>query len=75
LSSSWKKERLPRLQLQLADKDLTALETFIVPEKSVHRCCPSCKKGTLITLLTFDGRGPPKGCEQTAKRKLLEYNT
>jgi len=25
----------------------------------LHRC-PHCKTGTLITLLTFDGRGPPK---------------
>jgi len=51
------------------------VETFAVPEKSLHRICPRCKKGTLITLLTFDGRGPPKDYEQTIKRKLLEYNT
>lgn len=73
LSSSWKKERLPRLQLQLADRDLTHVENFVVPEKSVHRCCPSCKTGTLVTLLTFDGRGPPTNYQQTIKRKLLKF--
>ena len=73
LSSSWKKERLPRLQLQLADRDLTRIETFVIQEKSLHRICPSCKTGTLITLLTFDSRGPPKGYGQIIKRKLLKF--
>ena len=73
LSSSWKKEKLPLLQLQLADRDLTHIETIVIQEKSVHRICPSCKKGTLITLLTFDSRGPPKGYKQTIKRKLLKF--
>jgi hypothetical protein len=73
LGSSWKKERLPLLQRQLADKNLVHTETLVVPEKSVHRRCPSCKKGTLVTLMTFDGRGPPKDHEQTIKRKLLNF--
>lgn len=74
LSSSWKKERLPLLQLQLADKDLLHIETLVTPEKSLHRVCPSCKKGTLITLLAFDSRGPPKDYQQAIKRKLLKFN-
>ena len=74
LSSSWKKEKLPRLQLQLADKNLNHLETFVTQKKSLHRICPSCKKGTLITLLTFDNRGPPKNYQQIIKRKLLKFN-
>ena len=74
LSSSWKKEKLPHLQLQLADKNLAHIETLAIPEKSLHRVCPSCKKGTLITLLTFDSRGPPKNYKQVAKRKLLKLN-
>ena len=74
LSSSWKKEKLPLLQLQLIDKNLLEIETFEKPEKSVHRICPSCKKGALITLLAFDSRGPPKDYQQTIKRKLLKYN-
>ncbi len=74
LSSSWKKEKLPHLQLQLADKGLAYIETIVTQEKSLHRMCPSCKKGTLITLLTFDSRGPPKNYVQIIKRKLLKYN-
>jgi hypothetical protein len=74
LSSSWKKDKLPLLQLQLLAKDLEEIETLVPQEKSVHRSCPSCKKGTLITLLTFDSRGPPKNYQQTIKRKLLKYN-
>jgi len=73
LSSSWKKDKLPVLQLQLADKDLTDIETLVAQEKSLHHCCPHCKKKTLITLLTFDSRGPPKNYEQIIKRKLLKY--
>lgn len=73
LSSSWKKDRLPLLQLQLAEKDLLHTETVAVQGKSPHRVCPSCKKGTLITLLAFDSRGPPEDCQQTIKRKLLKF--
>jgi hypothetical protein len=73
LSSSWKKEKLPLLQLQLADKNLTHIEIFVAQEESLHGCCPSCKKGALITLLTFDSRGPPKNYNQVIKRKLLKY--
>ena len=75
LSSSWKKDRLPMLQLQLADKDLTQIEHPINQKEALHRCCPSCKKGRLITLLTFGSRGPPKNYMQIIKRKLLNYNT
>jgi hypothetical protein len=73
LSSSWKKNKLPLVQLQLAAKYLTHIQTFVSQEKSVHRCCPSCKKGTLITLLTFDNRGPPKNYKQIIKNKLLKF--
>ena len=74
LGSSWKKEKLPLLQLQLSNKDLAHVETFEVREKSLHRVCPSCKKGTLITLLTFDSRGPPQNYKKIIKHKLLENN-
>jgi hypothetical protein len=73
LSSSWKKEKLPQLQLQLANKDLEVIDAYVLVEKSLHRRCPSCKKGILITLLTFDGRGPPKEYKKTARRKTLKY--
>jgi hypothetical protein len=74
LSSSWKKDKLPLLQLQLADKDLEYTQTFIAQEKSLHRICSSCKKETLITILTFDSRGPPKNHEQIIKHRLLKFN-
>jgi hypothetical protein len=73
LSSSWKKEKLPLLQLQLSNRNLEHIEAFAAPEKSLHRCCPSCKKKTLITLLTFDSRGPPKDYKEIIKAKLLKY--
>ncbi|MFT5253298.1 MAG: hypothetical protein ACI87N_002330 [Flavobacteriales bacterium] len=72
LSSSWKKDKLPQLQLQLADKNLTHIEILVPQEKSLHRICPSCKKGKLITLLTFNSRGPPSNYKQIIKRKLLK---
>ena len=73
LSSSWKKEKLPQLQLQLANKDLEVIDAYVLVEKSLHRCCPNCKKGILITLLTFDSRGPPKEYKKIARRKILKY--
>ncbi|WP_299673004.1 transposase, partial [uncultured Polaribacter sp.] len=73
LSSSWKKEKLPSLQLQLATKDVSDEEAPVVQENSLHRCCPSCKKGTLVTLFTFGSRGPPKNYKQIANGKLLKF--
>jgi hypothetical protein len=73
LSSSWKKEKLPQLQLQLANKYLEVIQEHVLVEKSVHRCCPICKKGVLITLLKFDGRSPPKEYKKIARRKTLKY--
>jgi hypothetical protein len=74
ISSSWKKEKLPQLQLQLANKDLAVIQEYVLVEKSLDLCCPSCKKGILITLLTFDSRGPPENYKETAKRKILKYS-
>jgi hypothetical protein len=55
LSSTWKRKRLPELQIALniiatnaANKTPTLLKT-----------CPCCKKGKLITISIFDNRGPP----------------
>lgn len=73
LSSSWKKEKLPRLQLQLLDKDIEHIEILVTEEKTLHRRCRHCKKGILITLLTFDSRGPPKNHKKIAIRKTLKY--
>jgi hypothetical protein len=72
LSSSWKKEKLPLLQLQLRDKNLAHILTFSTQEESLHRCCSSCKKQTLITLFNYDSRGPPKDYKKIIKN-TLEY--
>lgn len=69
LSSGWKKEKLPNLQLQLGG------EYYInrlpkIEEKTDLRRCFSCKKGTLITLLIFDKRGPPNNWEMKCKAKV-----
>jgi hypothetical protein len=74
LSSSWKKEKLADLQLKLADKDLSYVVIYEEAEKSEHRCCPSCKEVTLVTLMTFGIRGPPKNYKAIIKRKLLKYS-
>ena len=75
LSSSWKKEKLPRLQLLLSDKEKDLIEVFVPVEKSLHRCCPSCKTGKLITLFTFDNKGPPENYMKRAQRKIIKYMT
>ena len=56
LSSSWKKVKLPELRKLLSDTEAQSIK-----EKSplMHRKCPACKKGTLVTVLLFNGRGPP----------------
>ena len=74
LSSSWKKEKLADLQLKLADKDLSYVVIYEEAEKSLHRCCPSCKEKTLVTLMTFGIRGPPRNYKAIIKRKLLKYS-
>lgn len=71
LSSSWKKEKLPQLQAELAVKKLAT----IIPEKPVlHRQCPSCKKGKLHTVLLFDARGPPQNWQQLFNNESKNMN-
>jgi cation transport regulator ChaB len=67
LSSSWKKEKLPILQAKLLGlaKPLEKQQPI-----TQHKCCPRCKKGKLVTLLTFDKRGPPKNWKETATKFL-----
>jgi len=61
LSSCRKKHILPGLQQLLGSPNLPR------QEQSKHRCCPVCKKGTLVTLLAFDSRGPPENWQQKMK--------
>jgi hypothetical protein len=55
LSSALKKSIIPELQQQLGKPELPGR-----PEP-VHRQCPVCKTGQLVTLITFTARGPPAG--------------
>jgi len=64
LSSSWKKEKLPKLQAELATEKMEFTKT---EQPLLHRRCPSCKKGRLHTIFLFNERGPP-----TNWRELLE---
>jgi len=56
LSSSWKKEKLPALQKMLSILPIASMED---KPPLLHGRCPSCKKGKLITVMTFGQRGPP----------------
>ncbi len=53
LSSVRKKDVIPLLQLALGKPKLPHKPKF------VHRQCPQCRKGQMITLFTFDARAPP----------------
>ena len=61
LSSGWKKEKLPALQKSLATVAITKNEE---KRPLLHGRCPSCKKGKLVTVMTFGQRGPPHGWKE-----------
>jgi hypothetical protein len=68
LSSTWKRSKLTDLQSKLTGVGLISLP--IVIKGTYHKCCPCCKNGQMITLLTFGRRGPPSefyksACEKT----------
>lgn len=54
LSSSRKKTVLPPLMAEIGQ--CTPKEK---PPPILHRRCPKCKEGNLVTVFMFDGRGPP----------------
>lgn len=68
LSSSWKKEKLPKLQAKLATKKIVVAKPR---QPLLHRRCPICKKGRLHTILLFNDRGPPKNWKKLPKVKKL----
>jgi hypothetical protein len=45
---------------KLIDQQIGGLKTLLTKITSVHRICPSCRKGVLETVCTFGQRGPPK---------------
>lgn len=55
LSSSKKKIALPLLMAEIG-----RCITKEKPPPILHRRCPRCKEGTLVTVFMFDSRGPPK---------------
>ena len=57
LSSTWKRSKLNVLQIQLRGSASTVLP--VVHKATYHKACPSCSAGKMITLFTFDTRGPP----------------
>lgn len=68
LSSSWKKQKLPKLQTELATVKKEAVRTM---QPLLHRRCPICKKGRLHTILLFNDRGPPENWSVLLKDKKL----
>jgi Putative transposase/Transposase zinc-binding domain len=67
LSSTWKRSKLTDLQSKLKGMVLTSLP--IVLKGTYHKCCPCCKTGKMITLLTFGRRGPPSEFYKSAYEK------
>lgn len=55
LSSTHKREKLPKLQKSLGVKTLPQS----TPKKTLLGICPTCKKGRLKVIMEFDKRGPP----------------
>ncbi len=64
LSSGWKKEKLPALQKMLVAAPVKAVEK---KPPLLHGKCRSCKKGKLVTIMTFGQRGPPDGWKELLK--------
>jgi hypothetical protein len=54
LCSSKKGDIIPELQ-----KILGKPEVHLSPVEITHRICPVCRKGTMMTVMVFSGRGPP----------------
>lgn len=68
LSSSWKKEKLPKLQAELSGVSMVPVK---IEQPLLHRQCPVCKKGRLHTIMLFNDRGPPKNWRDLLKDKKL----
>jgi putative transposase/transposase-like zinc-binding protein len=73
LSSSWKKEKLPALQGKLtgptSEGGANEPVPAEMPETMLNRC-PTCKVGTLETILVFDKRGPPEKYQYLISKPL-----
>ena len=63
LSSYYKRTIIPELQQEIGKPKLPE------PSPLVHRKCPACKKGNLVTIATFPARGPPQQWEEQLKKQ------
>jgi Putative transposase/Transposase zinc-binding domain len=73
LSSTWKRSKLTNLQSKLTGIGLSSLPVVI--KGTYHKCCPCCKTGQMITLLTFGRRGPPSEFYKAANEKATSLHT
>ncbi len=73
LSSTWKRSKLTDLQSKLTGISLTSLP--VVLKGTNHKCCPCCKTGQMIILLTFGRRGPPSEFYKVAQEKSTSLKT
>jgi len=64
LSSYHKRTIIPEIQEELGKPELQQTAPLM------HRKCPACKKGNLVTIATFPARGPPKGLLEQIKKRI-----
>lgn len=64
LSSYYKRTLIPGLQKELGKPKLVKTEPLM------HRKCPACKKGNLVTIATFTARGPPHHWREQIKKHI-----
>jgi hypothetical protein len=71
LSSTWKRDKLKELQVQLTGLILSVLPVII--KGTYHKACPCCKTGHMITLFTFGRRGPPAEFYEAGYEKSISF--
>ena len=64
LGSYYKRTIIPELQEELGRPELAETSSLL------HRKCPTCKKGNLVTIMTFTARGPPKHWQEQIKKQI-----
>lgn len=64
LSSYYKRTIIPELQKDLGRPKLVEKTPLM------HRTCPVCKKGNLVTIATFPARGPPNHWRELIKKQI-----
>lgn len=62
---AWKRGNLKLLQQSLG---VAEIPTMTLQKSTRITVCPCCKMGTLQTIDTFDGRGPPKYTSRMSKK-------